>query len=76
MSIIPALRRQRQKDLEFKASLGYKVRSCLKNNHEVEDNEWGIILIRISMFPVASYRKCSPVWFEKWLNEVESPKVD
>jgi hypothetical protein len=28
---IPALRRQRQKDHEFKASLGYRVRLCFKN---------------------------------------------
>jgi hypothetical protein len=29
-SIIPALRRQRQEDHKFKASLGYMVTPCLK----------------------------------------------
>jgi hypothetical protein len=31
MTVIPALRRLRQEDLKFKASLGYIARSCLKN---------------------------------------------
>jgi hypothetical protein len=30
--MIPALGRLRQLDLEFKTSLGYTVRPCLKNN--------------------------------------------
>jgi hypothetical protein len=30
MPVIPALRRQRQEDREFKTSLDYVVRSCLK----------------------------------------------
>jgi hypothetical protein len=30
MTVIPALRRLKQKDLKFKASLGYKGRLCLK----------------------------------------------
>jgi hypothetical protein len=30
MPVIPAMRRQRQKDCEFKASLGFIERSCLK----------------------------------------------
>jgi hypothetical protein len=29
--VIPALGRMRQKDLHFKANLGYMARSCLKN---------------------------------------------
>jgi hypothetical protein len=32
MPITPALRRQRQEDCEFKVSLGYIARPCLKNN--------------------------------------------
>jgi hypothetical protein len=32
MSVIPALRRLRQEDGEFKASLGYEARPGLKNN--------------------------------------------
>jgi hypothetical protein len=31
ISIIPALRRLRLEDLEFKAILGYRARPCLKN---------------------------------------------
>jgi hypothetical protein len=34
ISVIPALRRQRQEDLEFKASLGWKVRLCLKKTNK------------------------------------------
>jgi hypothetical protein len=33
ISTIPALRRLRQKDREFKASLGYTARPCLKIKH-------------------------------------------
>jgi hypothetical protein len=37
MSVIPALRRLRQEDLKFQASLGYMVRLCLKNtNNKME----------------------------------------
>jgi hypothetical protein len=32
MPVIPALRRLRQKDQKFKASLGYLARPCLKQN--------------------------------------------
>jgi hypothetical protein len=32
MPIIPALRRVRQKDHKFKASLGHTVRQCFKQN--------------------------------------------
>jgi hypothetical protein len=30
MSVIPALQRERQEDSEFKVSLGYMLRSCVK----------------------------------------------
>jgi hypothetical protein len=30
MPVIPSLKKLRQEDLEFKASLGYKVRYCFK----------------------------------------------
>jgi hypothetical protein len=33
MSIISALKKLRQKDREFKASLGYIVRTCLENQN-------------------------------------------
>jgi hypothetical protein len=32
MPVILVLRRRKQEDNEFKASLGYKVRACLKKN--------------------------------------------
>jgi hypothetical protein len=35
--IIPAVRRQRQEDQAFKASLGYIVRSCLKKQTKVQN---------------------------------------
>jgi hypothetical protein len=31
-TVIPALRKLRQDDLKFEASLGYTARSCLNNN--------------------------------------------
>jgi hypothetical protein len=34
MPIIPALRRLRQKNQEFKATLSYIARSCLNNNKD------------------------------------------
>jgi hypothetical protein len=35
MSVIPELRRRRQKNTEFKASLGYVRRHCLKKKRKV-----------------------------------------
>jgi hypothetical protein len=35
MPVIPALRRLRQGDSKFEVSLGYTVRSCLKNQTKV-----------------------------------------
>lgn len=37
MSINPALGRQRQRDHEFKASVGYTVRCCFKKRMSGED---------------------------------------
>jgi hypothetical protein len=35
MPVIPTFRRLREEDCEFKASLGYRVRSCLQKNHSI-----------------------------------------
>jgi hypothetical protein len=35
-TVIPALRRLRQKDLEFQASFGYITKSCLKRRKKKE----------------------------------------
>jgi hypothetical protein len=49
MAIIPALERLRQGVLEFKASLGYIARSCLKNKHKQTTKR---DLLKISHFPL------------------------
>jgi hypothetical protein len=41
---IPALRRLSQEDLEFKVSLGYIVRPCLKKNQGYDKSTASIIL--------------------------------
>jgi hypothetical protein len=38
MSAIPALRRLKQEDHKFEASLGYTVRLCLKNHANKQKN--------------------------------------
>jgi hypothetical protein len=38
-SIIPAVRRLRQEDLEFKASLGYTAKPCLKKENKKKRKE-------------------------------------
>jgi hypothetical protein len=38
--VIPALRRLRQKDHNFKASLGQTVKPCLKNNKTMAGCQW------------------------------------
>jgi hypothetical protein len=39
MPVIPALRRQRQEDCEFRASLVYLVRTCLKITTKPKPNK-------------------------------------
>jgi hypothetical protein len=39
--VIPALRKPRQKDLEFEASLGYRAKLCLKRERERENRKIG-----------------------------------
>jgi hypothetical protein len=40
MPVIPALRRWKQEDQEFKVSLGYIVRLCLKNPKGGDVPQW------------------------------------
>jgi hypothetical protein len=49
MSVIPALQRQRQEDHEFKSSLGYIVKPCLKRKIEKKEKS-GVHTFHTSMF--------------------------
>jgi hypothetical protein len=49
--VILALRMLKQDDWEFKASLGYIVRPCLKTNKQKRDPEMPLFLLVLQGFP-------------------------